>query len=49
MGSGVTGVNSGWPIDYSVEGDAARAKIIAENEEISPSEQGDNDRKPQKS
>jgi hypothetical protein len=30
----VSGVNSGWPIDYSVEGDAARAKIIAENEEI---------------
>jgi hypothetical protein len=30
----VSGVNSGWPIDYSADGDAARAKIIAENEEI---------------
>lgn len=31
----ITGTNSGWPIDYSAEGDAERAKIIAENEKIS--------------
>jgi len=31
----ITGVNSGWPIDYSAVGDSARAKVIRENEEIS--------------
>jgi len=31
----ISGVNSGWPIDYSATGDEARAKIIAENAEIS--------------
>lgn len=30
----VTGVNSGWPIDWSADGDAARAKVMADNEEI---------------
>jgi len=30
----ITGVNSGWPIDWSAEGDAARAKVMADNEEI---------------
>jgi hypothetical protein len=30
----VTGVNSGWPIDYSAAGDSARMKVMAENEEI---------------
>lgn len=31
----ITGVNSGWPIDYSAVGDSARAKVMKENEEIS--------------
>jgi len=30
----ITGVNSGWPIDWSADGDAARAKVMAENEAI---------------
>lgn len=30
----VSGMNSGWPIDYSETGDSIRASIIAENEEI---------------
>ncbi|MBE0674908.1 MAG: M28 family peptidase [Bacteroidales bacterium] len=30
----VTGVNSGWPIDYSVTGDSVRAGVMAQNEEI---------------
>ncbi len=30
----ISGMNTGWPVDYSVKGDSARAKIIAENEEI---------------
>lgn len=30
----ITGTNSGWPIDYSAAGDAERARIIADNEEI---------------
>lgn len=31
----ISGSNEGWPIDYSVKADAERAKIIAENEQIS--------------
>ena len=31
----ISGTNSGWPIDYSQKGDSIRAKIIADNEEIS--------------
>ena len=31
----ITGVNNGWPIDYSAVGDSARAKVLRENEEIS--------------
>jgi len=30
----ISGMNSGWPIDYSATGDSLRASIIAENEEI---------------
>lgn len=30
----ITGENNGWPIDYSEEGDAVRAKILADNEKI---------------
>lgn len=30
----VTGVNSGWPIDYSATGDSVRAGVMAQNEEI---------------
>ena len=30
----VTGTNSGWPVDYSEKGDSVRAKVIADNEEI---------------
>ncbi|MFA6127826.1 MAG: M20/M25/M40 family metallo-hydrolase [Bacteroidales bacterium] len=30
----ISGQNSGWPIDYSADGDARRAKIIAKNDSI---------------
>ena len=30
----ISGTNDGWPIDYSLSADSARAKIIAENNEI---------------
>lgn len=30
----ITGMNSGWPIDYSETGDSIRASVIAENEKI---------------
>ncbi|MGE5421557.1 MAG: M20/M25/M40 family metallo-hydrolase [Chloroflexota bacterium] len=30
----VTGMNTGWPIDYSAKGDSVRAKVLTENEEI---------------
>ncbi len=30
----IGGTNSGWPIDYSLSADSARAKIISENNEI---------------
>lgn len=30
----ITGVNSGWPIDYSAKGDSLRAKLLVDNEEI---------------
>ncbi len=31
----ISGTSGGWPIDYSAEGDAARAKIILKNDSIS--------------
>jgi len=30
----ISGMNDGWPIDYSERGDSIRASVIAENEEI---------------
>ncbi len=30
----ISGVNDGWPIDYSIKADSSRARIIAENQEI---------------
>ncbi|MFP4488630.1 MAG: M28 family peptidase [Bacteroidales bacterium] len=30
----ISGMNTGWPVDYSETGDSIRASIIAENEEI---------------
>ena len=30
----ITGTNTGWPVDYSAVGDSVRAKVIADNEEI---------------
>ncbi|MFO7575639.1 MAG: M20/M25/M40 family metallo-hydrolase [Bacteroidales bacterium] len=30
----ITGVNSGWPIDWSADGDAARTQVMIDNEEI---------------
>jgi hypothetical protein len=30
----ISGINNGWPVDYSSVGDSIRAKVIAENEEI---------------
>jgi hypothetical protein len=30
----ISGENSGWPIDYSADGDAYRAKVIVENDSI---------------
>jgi len=30
----ISGMNDGWPVDYSESGDSIRASIIAENEEI---------------
>jgi hypothetical protein len=30
----ISGINTGWPVDWSASGDSVRAKVIAQNEEI---------------